>query len=86
MSEPDTDEMSEYFKHLVESVLKLGDGVVQTKVHAVSVDGSNYMIHMNVMINGKEPTSRQAQAIVVALKHFGLPGIRVTDFHIPAEA
>ncbi len=86
MTEPDTDELSDHFKRLVAMVLKLDEQVVETKVHAVSVDGSNYMIHMNVMINGREPTPRQAQAIVVALKHFGLPGIRVTDFHIPAEA
>jgi hypothetical protein len=86
MNEPDTDELSGHLRHLVSAVLKLDEEVVQAKVHAVSVDGSNYMIHLNIMINGREPAPKQAQAIVIALRHFGLPGIRVTDFHVPAEA
>jgi hypothetical protein len=86
MTEPDTDELSEHLRDLVSRVLRLDEKVVQAKAHAVSVDGSNYIIHLNIMINGREPSSRQAQGIVAALKLFGLPGIRVTDFRIPAEA
>ena len=87
MTEPNTDELNDHFKRLIIMVLKLDDKeIVESRVHTASVNGSNFIIHLRVMINGQEPTPHQSQAIIAALRHFGLPGIRVTDFHIPAEA
>jgi hypothetical protein len=86
MKEPNTDAMDQHLRKFVATVLKLDESAVQSKIEAVALEGTQYMFHMHVMINGKEPSQHQAKAIMVAIKHYGFPGIRVTNFHVPAEA
>ncbi len=86
MNEPDTKEMSQHLKQLVSTALKIKEEVIESNVQTVRCDDGSYICHLQVMIDGKEPTDFQKNAIFVALRHFGFPGIRVTSLKIPAEA
>lgn len=84
--EPDTKEMSQHLKQLVSSVLQMNEDTIESKVQTVRCDDGSFICHLTVLIDGKDPTPVQKNAIFVALKHFGFPGIRVTSLKIPAEA
>ncbi len=88
MNQSDTDKINDHLRRLVSILLKVDEDLVQSKVDVIPSPSQTggYICHMQVMIDGKEPTKRQERAIIFAVQRYGFPGIRVTSLHIPAKA
>ncbi len=80
------EEMNEHVKHIVSLALMVEENLVESNVEIIELENGRYICHLHIMLDGKDLTQRQSNIAIHALKYYGLPGVRITDVQIPAEA
>ena len=84
MSEPS--DVNDHVKHILSIALMVEEDHIESNVEIIELEDGKYLCCLSVMLDGKDLTQRQSNMAVHALKYYGLPGVRITDVQIAAEA
>ena len=82
----DSVEINDHVKQIIAFALKIDEKRVFSDVQLIPLENGNYLCHMDIKIDGKDLNQRQVDVAVVLLRQFGLPGVRILNVQIPAEA
>jgi hypothetical protein len=82
----DDDDVNDHVRHIVSIALEIEEEHIQSEISVVELEKGKYICHLDLKLDGKELTQRQTNAAIHALKHFGLPGVRILDLQVPAKA
>lgn len=59
---------------------------IEAEIQTVPTSPTEYLMSIDVKLDGKALSERQEYAVFVALRNFGMPGIRVTNLQVTAKA
>ncbi len=78
--------MNSQLRRIASLALGADESRIEAEVQTVPTSQTEYLMSIEVKLDGKELSSRQEYAVFVALRNFGMPGIRVTNLQVSAKA